>query len=174
MKRISSILWFIALVYTTYSCNGKSVEDETSIIEDYLPADYLVPSEDVERTIKEKVSYFVFQNPLCHKDSLTVHISCYANFDVTNCKSPSCVKLINIDTSCFWLIINEGVNTEITMNWMNHSDNPLLKSIKSILDTGTFSLHCTDEDISPQDLLNSYFFDTITTSIEINLCITCQ
>lgn len=170
MKSILKIIGSFALFTTLWSCGCNQSEMDSDVIEDYFEVGVLVPTEDILPKIGEKTSNLTFDCHIDDKDSICMQIECNAIWNVSSNKDPYAIKIIEVDTSWFYLTIYDG--TEHIMSWRNHSDRPLLWAIKTILDTSTYSLVCINhDDVSPQTLLNGYIDSVAETEICFKMCL---
>ena len=169
MKSILKIIGYFALFTTLWSCGCNQSEMDSDVVEDYFEVDVLVPNEETFSEIGEKTSNWTFYCLLDDKDSICMHIECFAIWNVSRNKDPHAIKIIEVDTSWFYLTIHDG--SEYIMSWRNQSDRPLLWAIKTILDTSTYSLVCINHDyVSPQTLLNDYIDSVVETKISFKMC----
>lgn len=162
LKRLTFIIFFFSFLY---SCNNmnESTEDN-SIMEDYFEVDVLVPSDYLKKALSE-IIYERF-----YDDSACVQIDCYAGWDVASTDTPYCIKTIGIDTSWFYLTIIKKSGQKSEMNWSIPEDRLFLRKIKSVLDTGSYTLRCINHDAPPKSRLKSYSKTIVYTAIDFNVC----
>ncbi len=174
MKKIFSILiWMTLLPVFVSSCGSNGREENSFIIEDYFEVGVLEPDDAVKKTIEDVLGGLVSEYPVSHKDSICINIECNAVWNVLNNERTSSIKVTSIDTSWFYLTIDEGECTEVIINWDKPTEKPILRTIKSILDTGTFSLYCINHDnVSPERLLNAYIDSLVETEINFKMYLT--
>lgn len=173
MKKVLLIkIWAAVFSLVVSSCGSSGCNENSIIIEDYFEVAVLEPSDAVKKTIENAFLSRISDYPVYHKDSICLNIECNAIWDVTNNEDPSSIRVISVDTTWFYLTINEGGSTELIMNWDIPKERPVLRTIKSILDTGTFSLYCINhDDVSPKRLLNAYFDSIARTEIKCTICL---
>ncbi len=173
MKKVLLSKIGMALLYlVASSCGSRGCGENSIIIEDYFEVAVLEPNDAVKKTIENVFLPLISDCPVYHKDSTCLNIECNAIWDVINNEDPSSIRVISMDTTWFYLTINEGESTEVTMNWDSPQERHILRTIKSILDTGTFSLYCINhDDVSPKRLLKAYFDSIARTEINCTLCL---
>lgn len=140
-------------------------DEDTSVLIDFFEWEHLESSEAVKRKISENVSYFLYGHA-AYKDAFSLHVDCKAIWNSSQNDKPSHIKICEIDTNLFYVTINPGLGSEIQMDW--HSDKPLLRIIKSILDTATYTLH-VNEELAYESYLGYYWGDSIVTAIDIKI-----
>ena len=163
MKQISMILSALLLSPILYSCNGNRSEEEDIIMEDFFLGDTFEPNNDVKQTINESLSSLSPNIFDYFGDSISITIHCRAMWNTSRNTNPYSIKINEVDTDWFFVTINEDFATETTMDWEKPSYRPILRTIKTILDAGTYVLCCMNiDDITPQSILNMYHdFDSI-------------
>lgn len=173
MKKVLLIkIWATLLALIVSSCGSKERNEDSIVTEDHFEVGVLEPSDAVKKTIADVFSSLFRINPVCHKDSICLNIECNAIWNVANNEDPSSIRVIDMDTTWFYLTIDEGEDTEVIMNWDRPTERPLLRTIKTVLDTGTFSLYCVNhDDVSPKRLLNAYIDSVAKTEINLTMCI---
>lgn len=162
MKFIPFFFIFLLLSPVLYSCNRNRSEKDSLIMEDIFEIDVFRPTDIVRNSIGELL-LSLHQNRFDYLgDSICIQIECSTSWNPSRNTNPYSVKINEIDTDWFFLSINEGVDTEISMDWDKLSDEPILRTIKTILDTGTYYLCCINHvDVTPQSILDRYHdFDT--------------
>lgn len=165
-------IWATLLPLVVSSCGSNGRNEDSLITEDYFEVGVLEPSDAVKKTIANVFSSLFRIDPLCNKDSICLKIECNAIWNVANNEDPSSIRVIGMDTTWFYLTIDEGSDSELTMNWNRPTERPILRTIKTILDTGTFSLYCINhDDVSPQRLLDAYINSVAETEIYLTMCI---
>ena len=151
------------------SCNNSNRADSL-VIEDYFEVPGLIPNNNVKKAIGKNVLSCISGRFDYDIDTVCAQVECNAIWNVSECTDPSSIKVIEIDTSWFYLTINKGKTTESIMNWSCLADRPILQYIKKILDTGTYSLYCVNyNDVSPQSLLNNYIDSVAKTEISFKV-----
>lgn len=168
----SSIKIIIVLISSAilYSCNSNISNNDTSLIEDYFEVDVLLPSDELKEQIRESVASYFINCHIHDKDNVFIQIECNAVWDVTRNPDPSVIKIVEIDTSWFYLTISDSLSYESILNWSNPTDKEILYSVKTILDTGTYSLCCVNHDnVSSQSLLNRYINTIAETAINFKM-----
>lgn len=166
MKHISLFFLVLLLAPVLYSCNGNRNEDDSDVIlEDIFIDDFLIPNEKVKETIGEILLEFLSNCSDYHRDTISFQIECPASWNVLRNSNPSSIKITEIDTNRFYLTINERTDAGTYVSWNNIFVKLLLQKIKTILDTGTYSLCVTPDDISPQSQLSSYYDSIVETVI---------
>ena len=139
--------------------NSLTTEDSLAT-EDIFAVIVLLPNEDVKKTIADIISPFIHYRSDYYEDTLNIKIECYTRWEPSRNDDPFLIKINEIDTSWFYLTINEGESTEAFTNWDKRKDRPILRNIKAILDTASFSICCLNfDDISPQFILSNYSDD---------------
>jgi hypothetical protein len=173
MKKVLLIkIWATLFALIVSSCGGKERNEDSIVTADHFEVGVLEPSDAVKKTIENAFLPLISDYPVYHKDSICLNIECNAIWDVTNNEDPSSIRVISMDTTWFYLTINEGGSTELIMNWDTPKERSVLRTIKSILDTGTFSLYCINhDDVSPKRLLNAYFDSIARTEINCTICL---
>ena len=167
MKRFFPIVLILCCL-SLFSCDGSRGVEDSVVMEDYFEVDVFIPNDDVKEAIGKKMLSFI-PNDI---DSTCIQIECNAIWNVSDNDNPYSIRVVEIDTSWFYLTINEGKATESIMNWGRLTDRPILQTIKAILDTGTYSLCCINhDDVSPQSLLNRYYDSIAETEIKLKMCL---
>lgn len=160
MKFISFFYAVLLLSSVLYSCSGKiSGEDsiDSIVIEDFFEVDVFKPNDDVKKAIGESLMPLISNRLDYSRDSTCIQIECHAIWDASRNTNPYSIKINEIDTNWFFLTINEGLDTEISIDWDRLSDRQILRTIKTILDSGTYSLCCINFDnVTSQSILNRY------------------
>ena len=170
MKRIFPITVLFLFPIIIYSCNNNG--DADYLYEDYFEVHVLIPNNDVKESIGKNVLSFISSRLNYDIDNMCAQVECNAIWKVSNIDDPSSIKVIEIDTSLFYLTINEDSDTETLVTWDNVSAMPLLQTIKTILDTCTYSLYCENHnDVSPNFLLSSYIDSIAETEIYFKICL---
>lgn len=156
----------IIMIFFISSCNGTIDKNDSQIIEDRFDVYFLAPNDDIKNTINECIENQASNYALINDDSLRVFIECYAKWNVSNVESPLSIKIIEVDTAFYFMTITDSMSNKQELSWTRISDRPLLKAVKEILDTCTYSLYCLrDEEILYQKSLD-IFLDSIM-NIEI-------
>ena len=174
MKHILIVLVAILLSSLLCLCRGNHNEwDSLETEEDIFQAIVLLPNDDVKKAIGQSISSFIHDRSFYHEDTLKITIECIAFWETSRNDDPFLIKIIEIDTSWFYLTINEDESTETSMNWEKGKDRPILQTIKAILDTGSFSLYCFNyDDVSPQSILSRYYDSIAKTEISFTMRLT--
>ena len=164
MKHFLIIFVTFLLVTIGCSCNSnKGEEDPNVIMEDIFLVDVLVPDENVKETIGESLLSIIPTLIDDYEDTICINIHGSANWNTSENNDPSSIKIINVDTCRFYITINNGTDQETLITWSRLSGRPLLRTIMTILDTGSYSLHCVNYDESLEKVLDSYrdYYDPI-------------
>ena len=169
MKHILIVLVAILLSSLLCLCRGNHNEWDSLETEDLFQAIVLLPNDDVKKAIGQSISSFIHDRSFYHEDTLNITIECSAFWETSRNDDPFLIKIIEIDTSWFYLTINEDESTETSMNWKKGKDRPILQTIKAILDTGSFSLCDLNYDESPQSILSSYYDSIARTDISFTI-----
>ena len=172
MKYVLRAIWAIIIFAALCSCFDNQDGQKDDVIVDHFEIDVLKPHDDVKKTIDECVSSQIYDYSMSSNDAIRIRIECDAIWEPSNNANPLSIKIAEVDTSWFYLTINEGLRTETTMNWRSPSDRALLQTIKTILDTSTYSLQCVNrDDITPQSILDAYVGPFAETRIDFKMCI---
>ena len=172
-NRFVAIFIFTAFVLMI-SCNiGNRHElNQDDLTVDHFEVDVLIPNDDVKKAVEKSTYNLINSHTIDSNDTIRIRIECDAIWEPSNNANPLSIKIAEVDTSWFYLTINEGLRTETTMNWRNPSDRALLHAIKTILDTSTYSLQCVNcDDITPQSILDTYVGPFAETRIDFKMCI---
>ena len=173
MKHI--LITFVAILLSSFlfSCNGNKKEMDSLVCEDFFEVIVLSPNDDVKKAIGDSMLSFILNHSDYYGDTLIIKIECNARWETSRNDDPFLIRINEIDTSWFYLTINEGESTETSMNWKKEKDRPILKTIKAILDTGSFSLYCFNyDDVSPQSILSRYYDSIAKTEISFTMRLT--
>ena len=174
MKLISCIYIALLLSPVLYSCNGNRSDEDSIVMEDVFEIDVFKPNDEVIRSIDDSLSSII--PPLFEhlEDSICIQIECHASWNTSSNPDPYSITINEVDTNWFFVTINEGLNAETILDWDKPSDRLILRTIKKILDAGTYVLCCTNIDnINPQSILNMYHdFDSMArTDIDFKMCL---
>ena len=154
-----------------FSCNEKKQQLDSMVCEDFFEVIVLLPNDDVRKSIGERISAYVSNRSDYYEDTLKIKIECNASWETSRNKDPFLIKINEIDTNCFYLTLNSGESAETLMNWGKKKYRPILRAIKTILDTGSFSLCCLNcDDVSPQSILSRYYDSIAETEISFTMC----
>lgn len=173
MKHILILFIAFLLPAVLYSCGeNKGVENPDIIMEDFFITDILIPTEDFKETLEERLRLIQPTLPDDYGDSICIYIHCSANWSTSRNNDPSSVKIIEIDTSSLiYMAINEGTDKEAIFRWDRLSDRPLLRTIRTILDSGAYSFYCVDCGESLEWLMDRYYGPIASTAIDFEVCI---
>ena len=146
---------------------------DSLVCEDLFEVIVLSPNDDVKKAIGDSMLSFILNHSDYYGDTLIIKIECNARWETSRNDDPYLIRINEIDTSWFYLTINESESTETSMNWKKEKDRPILKTIKAILDTGSFSLCCLNyDDVSPQSILSGYYDSIAETEISFTMRLT--
>lgn len=170
-NRFVAIFIFTAFVLMI-SCNiGNRHElNQDDLTVDHFEVDVLIPNDDVKKAVEKSTYSLINSHTIDSNNTIRIRIECDAIWEPSNNANPLSIKIAEVDTSWFYLTINEGLRTETTMNWRSPSDRASLQTIKTILDTGTYSLQCVNCNvITPQSLLDAYVGPFAETRIDFEM-----
>ena len=173
MKRFFPIVLILCCL-SLFSCDGSRGVEDSVVMEDVFEVDVFKPNNDVKEAIGESLLSLIPNRFTFEGDSICIKIECHTKWNVSENTNPYSIRIDEIDTNLFFLTINEGLDTETTMVWGKPSDRPILRTIKTILDTGTYSLCCINiDDVTPQSILNMYhdFGSIAMTDINFRMCL---
>lgn len=160
MRIIICIVSVILLLCIFCSCNCKKTVEDEYIMEDYFIVEILIPNDNAIRDIGKELSNHIPNFSMNNNDSLV--IECEAIWNVSKNAEPSSIRIIEIDTNLF--IISDSAR--ILFDWDRQSDRSVLQTIKSILDTATYSLICDNHDeVTPQSIIDGYYDSIVKTMI---------
>lgn len=113
-------------------------------MEEFFVVYNLIPNDNVKKTLGEGLLPFVSNLPDNYGDTIRLEIECPAFWNPLENDNMFSIKITEIETAGFYLVINDDTEAGHYLHWDRLSDRPLLRTVKTILDTGTYSLHCVE------------------------------
>lgn len=158
---MKNLLIFIAfLMVAIWSSCGRNKGGEDVIMEDFFPVQILIPDDNVRETLSEYLLPFVTNLPDDYGDTICIGISCPAFWTPVENDNMFSLKITEIENEMFFLTINDDTEAGHYILWDRLSDRPLIRDVTTILDTGTYSLHCEGfEETESFEETKSFFDD---------------